>query len=251
MRIAFDLDGVLADLHTAFARTAISLYPDLDRPSMAAPELGASPPPDGDHAEDETEVPEAAPLPDSVLPPLDRRQRDVVCKRPRATENFWEELTEIEAGAISQLAVLADERRWEVLFITSRPSSVGRTVQRQSQRWLQRMGFPLPSVYVVHGSRGAVAQALNLDVVIDDRPDNCLDVVLGSKAGAVLIWRGPQEKVPVSARRLGIAVSPTVEECLVVLTEAQASAGQGSILDQLRRLFGLKTRAASTLLRRQ
>ena len=91
-----------------------------------------------------------------------------------------------------------------MLFITSRPSSAGRTVQRQSQRWLQRMGFPLPSVYVVHGSRGAVAQALNLDVVIDDRPDNCLDVVLGSKAGAVLIWRGPQEKVPVSARRLGI-----------------------------------------------
>jgi hypothetical protein len=249
MRIAFDLDGVLADLHSAFARTAISLYPELDRSSMAAPELGASPPVDDEDAE--TEVPEAPPLPDSALPPLDRRQQDAVWKRLRATENFWEGLTEIEAGAIRRLAVLADERRWDVLFITSRPSSAGRTVQRQSQRWLERMGFPLPSVCVVHGSRGAVAQALHLDVVIDDRPDNCLDVVLGSKAGAVLLWRGPQEKVPVSARRLGIAVSPTVDECLSVLTEADASAGQGSILDQLRRLFGLKTRSASTILRRQ
>jgi hypothetical protein len=246
MRIAFDLDGVLADLHTAFSRAAISLYPQLDRSSMAAPEFGASPPP-----EDDNEMPEAPPLPEAGLAPLDRRQQDAVWKRLRATENFWEELSEIEAGAIARLADLADERRWDVLFITSRPSSAGRTVQRQSQRWLQRMGFPLPSVYVVHGSRGAVAHALNLDVVIDDRPGNCLDVVLESKAGAVLIWRGPQETVPVSARRLGIAVSPTVEECLGVLTEADASRGQGSILDQLRRLFGLKTRPPSTLLRRQ
>ena len=247
MRIAFDLDGVLADLHTAFARTAISLYPELDRSTIAAPQIGASPPVD-DGAEEDSEVPA---LLDAVLAPLDRRQQDAVWKRLRATEDFWETLTEIESGAIARLAELADERRWDVLFITSRPSSAGRTVQRQSQRWLQQMGFPLPSVYVVHGSRGAVAQALNLDVVIDDRPDNCLDVVLGSKAGAVLIWRAGQDKVPSSAKRLGIAVSPTVERCLAVLTEAEISAGQDSILDHLRRLFGLKTRPASTLLRRE
>ena len=248
MRLAFDLDGVLADLHTAFARTAISLYPELDRSSITPPQVGASPPVDeGEGEGDESEAPA---LLDAVLAPLDRRQQDAVWKRLRATENFWEQLTEIESGAIARLAALADERRWEVLFITSRPSSAGRTVQRQSQRWLERMGFPLPSVYVVHGSRGAVAQALKLDVVIDDRPDNCLDVVLGSKAGAVLIWRAPQDKVPASAKRLGIAVSPTVEQCLGVLTEAETSAGQGSILDQLRRLFGLKTRAASSVLRR-
>src|SRR6187551_3204273 len=104
MRIAFDLDGVLADLHSAFARTAISLYPELDRSSMAAPELGASPPVDDEEAE--TEVPEAPPLPGSALPPLDRRQQDAVWKRLRATEDFWEGLTEIEAGAIRRLAVL-------------------------------------------------------------------------------------------------------------------------------------------------
>jgi hypothetical protein len=247
MRIAFDLDGVLADLHTAFSRTALTLYPELDQSAIAAPEVGASPPVD-ESGEGEEEA-EAPALPGNVVP-LDRRQQDAVWKRLRATENFWEGLTEIEPGAIARLAALADERRWEVLFITSRPSSAGATVQRQSQRWLQKLGFALPSVFVVHGSRGAVAQALNLDVVVDDRPDNCLDVVLGSSAGAVLIWRGPQEKVPVSAKRLGIAVSPTVDECLGVLTEAEVSAGQGSLLDRLRQLFGLKIRAASTLRRR-
>lgn len=246
MRIAFDLDGVLADLHSAFTRTALSLYPQLDRSAIAAPDVGASPPEDDNEGEAEAHM-----LTESTAVPLDRRQQDAVWKRLRATENFWEGLTEIESGAIARLAALADERRWEVLFITSRPSSAGSTVQRQSQRWLQSLGFSLPSVYVVHGSRGAVAQALDLDVVIDDRPDNCLDVVLGSKAGAVLVWRGSQASVPLSAKRLGIAVSPTVDECLGVLTEVDSSAGQGSLLDRLRQLFGLKTRAASTLRRRK
>ena len=108
----------------------------------------------------------------------------------------------------------------------------------------------MPSAYVVHGSRGRVAAALNLDVVIDDRPDNCLDVVLESKAGAILIWRGPEAAVPGSARRLGIAVAPTVATCLDLLIEAEAAQGGGSMLDRIRGVFGLKTRAASTLLRR-
>ena len=247
MRIAFDLDGVLADLHTAFSRAAIELYPELDRSAVEAGNVGASPPIDDEDGEGEAEAPG---LPEASATPLSRRQTDAVWKRLRETVDFWQGLTEHEPGIIAKLATLADERRWEVLFITSRPSSAGATVQRQSQRWLHEMGFPLPSVYVVHGNRGAVAQALDLDVVVDDRPDNCLDVVLGSKAGAVLLRRGPQAKVPASAKRLGIAVSPTVAECLEAIIAAQESRTPGSFLDRLRQLFGLKTRAASTLVRR-
>ena len=244
MRIAFDLDGVLADFHTAFSETAISLFPELDPKVIASPDVAASPPVEAG----DSEIPAETPDPANV--PMSRRQLEAVWKQLRATDDFWQGLKEIEPGAIARLAAVADANRWEVLFITSRPSSSGGTVQRQTQRWLQERGFPLPSVFVVHGSRGAVAQALELDVVVDDRPDNCLDVVLGSKAGAVLLWRGAQAKVPASARRLGIAVSSTVDACLDVLVEAQSSMGQGSFLDSLRRLFGLKTRAASTLLRR-
>src|SRR5688572_30042172 len=160
MRIAFDLDGVLADLHTEFMRTALALYPELDRSAIAAPDVGASPP--LDEEEDHDEVPGVA---QSTPVPIDQRQTDAIWRQMKATENFWQGLGEIESGAIARLAAVADERRWEVLFITSRPRSAGATVQRQSQRWLEAMGFPLPSVYVVHGSRGAVAQALELDVV--------------------------------------------------------------------------------------
>lgn len=241
MRIAFDLDGVLADLHTPFVRTAVELFPELEPTKVEGGDPAASADVPADGADDD--VP-------PVLPGLNlnRRQSDAVWRRLAATENFWESLEELEPGAIAKLAALADERRWEILFITSRPRSTGRTVQRQSQRWLERMGFPLPSVYVVHKSRGRVADALAIDVVIDDRADNCLDVVLESKAGAVLLWRSDMATVPVAAKRLGIAAVPSVARVLEALVEADR-APDGSVLDRLRSLFGLKSRSASPLIR--
>jgi uncharacterized HAD superfamily protein len=243
MRIAFDMDGVVTDLHTAYVQAALRLFPHLDRSAIATPEVGASPPDDAGMPE--TEVPDAG-----AELAVTRRQSEAIWRELAAQENFWEGLTEIEPGAVAKIAAVAEERRWDILFITSRPRSAGRTLQRQSQRWLEKMGFPLPSVFTVRGSRGKVAQALDLDVVIDDRPDNCLDVALESSAAAILLWRGNQDAVPASARRLGIAVAPNVTACLESLIEAEKSA-DGSLLDRLRKLFGLRTRSASTMLRRQ
>lgn len=242
MRIGFDLDGVLADLHTPFVQTAIKLFPNLDARVVGAADIGASPP------DEAHEPPADAPAPPSDVV-LDREQLRAVWRVLTGTNDFWAGLQEIEAGAIARLAQLADARKWEIIFLTSRPKSAGSTVQRQSQRWLDRHGFPHPSVYVVHSSRGRIADALQLDVVVDDRPENCLDVVLESKAGAVLVWRGPQSTVPSSARRLGIAVVSTVGACLDALVQAQESDAEGGIIDRLRRLFGLRTRSASPLRR--
>jgi hypothetical protein len=237
MRIAFDLDGVLADLHGQFVQTALRLYPDLDVKAILSAEVAASPPPD----EEEPDSEEGTQPPANVV--LTKRQLDAVWKVLTTTPDFWEQLQEIEQGAIARIAQLAEERRWEVLFITSRPRTQGRTVQRQSQRWLQGLGFDMPSLYVVHGSRGRVADALNLDVVIDDRADNCLDVVLDSKAAAILVWRGDPANVPAHARRLGIAVAPTVAACLDVLVKAESDDGTG-LLARLRKLFGIRTKSA-------
>ncbi len=239
MRIAFDMDGVLADLHQPFVQAAIRLFPELDPATINAPDVGASPPDDPPEPEGEApDAPAAAPL------AISNRQADAVWKYLGTVDNFWEGLKELEPGAIARLAALADERRWEVLFITSRPHSAGLTVQRQTQRWLQRLGFPLPSVFVVHGSRGRLAEALRLDVVVDDRPDNCLDVLLESKAGAILVWRGDERAVPASARRMGIGVVPTVDACLSALVEAERdTAGNGGMIDRLRRLLGLSVKS--------
>jgi len=133
-----------------------------------------------------------------------------------------------------------------VIFLTSRPYAQGRTLQRQSQRWLDRLGFPMPSVYVVQGSRGRIADALGLEVVIDDRPENCLDVVLESQARAILVWRGTVASIPASAKRLGIGVVPSVAACLDLLVEAQRSADTPlDFMQRLRKLLGLQTRPAT------
>lgn len=247
MRVAFDLDGVLANLHAAFVKTTIQLFPELDPAAIKSADIGASPA--DEEAPDDAEPSALPPVPETSVP-LTRQQSDAVWHYLASVENFWDSLGEIEDGAIRRLAALADERRWEVLFITSRPRSAGRTVQRQSQRWLERLGFPLPSVYVVHGSRGRIAAALALDVVVDDRPENCLDIVLESKAGAVLVWRGDAGSVPVSAKRLGIAVVPTVAACLDALLEAERSGSDRGFVDRLRRLLGLKTTSPAAMLRR-
>jgi hypothetical protein len=241
MRIGCDLDGVLADLHTAFAETARRMFPEV-ADALAAADVAASPPEDEEPAE-----------PDGYAPPpemaLSRRQSDAVWRELEARENFWESLGEIEPGTIRRLATLTDARGWELIFLTSRPRSAGRIVQQQSQRWLAGQGYEMPSLFVVHGSRGRIADALQLDVVIDDRPENCLDVVLESKAGAILVWRGTRGSVPVSAKRMGIAVVPTMEACLDALVAADRSKKDVPLLDRIRQIFGLRTRPAAPFLR--
>lgn len=249
MRIGFDLDGVLADLHEPFSAAALRLFPDLDAQLVASPEVGASPPADEEEgsegADADGELPKTHDLGASLA--LTPRQTDAVWKELCGTPDFWETLPETEPGIVGRVAAIAEERRWEIIFLTSRPATDGRTVQRQSQRWLERKGFPLPSVYVVHGSRGRIADALRLHVVVDDRPDNCLDITLESKARAVLIWRGAAAAIPSSAKRLGIGVEPTVAACLSVLIEADRAADNpADVMQRLRRLLGLQPKRERT-----
>ena len=243
MRVGCDLDGVLADLHRAFAASALKLFPEIDAADLIPADVGASPP-----ADDESQPTEAPPAPDQDRePPLNRRQVDAVWRHLASVTDFWETLHEIEAGSVAKLAAIAEEHRWEVVFLTSRPYAQGRTLQRQSQRWLVRHGFTRPSVFVVQGSRGRIADALGLDVVIDDRPENCLNVVLESKARAILVWRGPTAGVPASAKRLGIGVVPTVSACLDLIVEAQRTTDTPlDFTQRLRRLLGLQPRSTKS-----
>jgi hypothetical protein len=243
MRIGCDLDGVLADLNRAFIAVAVRRYPTLDVSGVTAADEVAAAPGVGD--ESQAAGPAEAPAAPGAPLALTRRQMDETWNELCNVTDFWETLEEIEDGAIARLAALAEAQQWEVVFLTSRPKSAGRLVQRQSQRWLDRKGFPFPSVYVVQNSRGRIADALALDVVIDDRPENCLDVALESKARAILIWRGPTASVPSSAKRLGIGVVPTVAACLDMLVEADRAAETSvDFVQRLRRLLGLGPRAS-------
>jgi hypothetical protein len=234
LRIAFDLDGVLADMEGELARQALALFgdsiADRDGEGLGSPDAGTA---------------EQTPAAHSVVTLTPKQQRRL-WRHVESIENFWETLDEIEPGSVGRLGTVAVRRRWEVVFLTRRPGSAGATAQVQTQRWLEARGFQLPSVYVVQESRGRIAAALDLDFVIDDRPENCLDVIGESRARAVLVWRREKQQLPDAARRLGIGVVTSVNECLDLLTNVDtAAADKPTAIDRVMRLLGLKQPAGA------
>jgi deoxypyrimidine-specific 5' nucleotidase type C protein (NT5C) len=230
LRIAFDLDGVLADMDAELLRQSRILFGEHAVPSAPA--------------QTESETATESALPASRIQ-LSARQVSRVWRHVVKIENFWESLDEIEPGVIARLSALASERRWEIIFLTKRPETAGATAQMQSQRWLESKGFTLPSVFVVRGSRSRVAASLGLDFVIDDLPKTCVDVSADSKARAILVWRDDESLLPAAVKRLGIGVVKSVGECLDVLTEVDASSHERTgVVDRVMRLLGLKNEPA-------
>lgn len=240
LRIACDLDGTLADMDAALQREAERLFgPDVD--------LHASPARRIESAEDVEEEIAAASSAESATPAgttstrraLTRSELRQLWAHVGQIENFWASLGEVEAGAVAQLAASAARHRWDVIFVTQRPSSAGDTTQRQSQRWLQAHGFECPSVFVT-GSRGRVAHALSLDAVLDDRPDNCLDVVTDSKATPFLIWRHRREALPPGVTQTRIQTVFSIREALERLEQmATTRLRSKTFLGRVRNAVGL------------
>lgn len=228
MRIGCDLDGTLADMDAALQREAHRLFgPGVTLPSDTLVSEVRLRTCDGS----------TSPHQDAAAPATQRmtaRQLSQLWTHVSGLKNFWLSLDEIEADSVVQLAGMAAAHRWEVIFLTQRPATAGDTAQVQSQRWLQARGFPLPAVYVGGASRGTIAAALDLHVVLDDRPENCLDVVASSRARAFLVWRGDRGRVPAATTGLGIDVVPSV---VTALEQIQAmSSGTGTRSRLLKRL---------------
>lgn len=240
LRIAFDLDGVLADMESELIRQSETLFGvAMTRRLLERPDLERGDEPLGKQDSTSEIVTDHAPQLAQLN--MTSRQRRRLWQQVQTVENFWESLAETEPGIVQRLATLAADRQWEIIFLTTRPETAGLTAQVQTQRWLVSRGFPLPSVYVVRKSRGGIAAALGLDIVVDDRHDNCLDVVSDSKARAILVWRGEDEQLPATAKRLGIGVVSSVAECLAILVQIDsANTEPPSVMDRVKKFFSLK-----------
>lgn len=211
LRIACDLDGTLADMNAALQREAERIFDE--RVDVSTRPLVTRRVVSEDTKQEKGETCVAG-----TKRPLTDRERSRLWNHVRQIDNFWETCPEIEAGAVARLATMTALAGWEILFLTQRPDTEGDTVQTQSQRWLRAHGFELPSVYVVSGSRGKIAASLSLDAVIDDRPDNCVDVAADSGAKPMLVWRGSLERLPPGVSRLPIQVVSSMAEAIEQLT---------------------------------
>jgi hypothetical protein len=228
LRVAFDLDGTIADMQRVLRDEAERLFSRPASPERAPSQSAANEDsPTGGVREDVA---------------LSRAQNTQLWEYVKGVENFWNALPEIEPGIVARIAAAASAHRWEVIFLTTRPVVAGETVQVQTQRWLSAHGFAFPSVFVVQRSRGRIADALELDAVVDDRPENCLDVAIDSKATAILIWHGNQQKAPRGLDRLAIKVVPSISEALQLLIKIDGQR-QPSMARTLRKLFRKETTA--------
>jgi hypothetical protein len=206
IRVGFDVDGVIANFNKTFRETAARI------------EGGA-----GSH--DRSDPAGRALAADAMKRVWDHISR---------TSQWWLQLEAYEPEQIQRLYRTSRERRWEVYFMTTRPSSAGETTQFQTQWWLECNGFPLPSVLTVPGSRGDAANALKLDIAVDDRLTNCVDIIAASRAKAVLLLRRDDPTVRDQALARGIGVVNTLAaalEAIEVFEEAKrASSGRLSRL---------------------
>jgi len=196
LRLGFDIDGVLADFRTAFREAA-------GRVVRGAGDNGDP----GDTPENEPPL-----SPDEV-----RRVWDYIAKAP----NWWMDIEAYEPDQIARLYSLTRAAGWEVYFMTKRPPSAGDSVQFQTQWWIERFGFYLPSVLTVPGSRGDIANALRLDLLVDDQLINCVEVVSSASTKAILMQRSPDSAARDHATSRGIGVVATLAAALAVIERLQ------------------------------
>src|SRR5262245_49524113 len=141
----------------------------------------------------------------------------------RRTPQWWLQLEAYEPEQIERIYRTSRERRWEVYFMTTRPSSAGQTTQCQTHWWLESHRFPMPAVLTVPGSRGDAANTLKLDITVDDRLTNCVDIIAASRSKAVLLLRRDDQTVRDQATARGIGVVATLEQAIDAVEQFEAA----------------------------
>jgi uncharacterized HAD superfamily protein len=150
-RLGVDVDGILANFFTGYENLIVSISGEDRFPADTLPPVWNWP---QHYGYSEEVVAEA-------------------WRQIKASEDFWLCLPAFaQTDRFLEKLVSSDH---EVYFITDRP---GKDPQWQTAKWIENGGLFLPSVIVTGGApKSAIANALRLDVMIDDKPENIQDLV--------------------------------------------------------------------------
>ena len=112
-----------------------------------------------------------------------------VWRQIKADTLFWKNLDPLP-GAVNFLKKLYSTNH-EVYFITDR---AGNEPQFQTHWWLQDQGFDEPNVIISRKGKGSACTALSIELYIDDKGENVLDVMEKSPETRTLLLTYPYNK---------------------------------------------------------
>lgn len=114
---------------------------------------------------------------------LSKEEMDRMWRHIKHTRNFWMSLEKLE----NTNALMRRQKEMNLFFLTTRVPSDGLSVMEQSMEWLARQ-YCIPGAYVaVTNEKGKECKALNIEYFIDDKPENCLDIVKNSSRTKVFL----------------------------------------------------------------
>jgi len=146
LKIGLDIDGCIADFIGAFRNEAAMV---LDRQMLGEPV-------DWDFSNW-----------------MNTKEQSRIWNRIQNTENWFEKYPRPMPGVIANLRHLT--RRHEIYFISNRIETKGDPVQVQTQFWLEALQVDFPTV-IITKHKGAIAAALGLNIFLDDKPENLIDI---------------------------------------------------------------------------
>ena len=220
LRLGCDVDGVLANFDDAYQAVARQLF--------------------------NRSIEEMSPE-DAAMGDIPTREAARVWAEISRAQNWWVRLPSYEPFQIERLYRLMRSLKWEVVFFVNRPPTQGDSAQFQTQWWLETQGFYLPSVLEVQGSRGEIARALKLDLVLDDRLDQCIEIVGASQSKAILVQRSINQAQHDEAIGRGIGVVPSLEHALDVAERLHELVGRHPRINRLTDWFGRSEKEALPL----
>lgn len=157
-RLAIDLDGVLVNFTEPLAVLASSMF-----------NLNVS-----SHATHWDWIRDYGVMPD---------QETALWQWIMQNPEWWGFLPPLEYARMG-LAYLRESGA-DVYFITARP---GVGVKSVTENWLRFHGYPDPTVLIA-SNKAPIIDALKIDVFIDDRPENCSQVVAHTTAAVYMPTR--------------------------------------------------------------